>query len=186
MRTQRIARSNFGLVRWARPSTRSDQDWERRPAFLERTSDAAFAVTVQGEPRWNRPFSRRSYRDLESIGSRIRDICAVYFRERGKFVRVHSVFAHDVLNGDAAGPPRRMNALASDGVSSPNRVAHPPAVAATAAGTGGGHRRGEAGIMESDAASASGPLPLSKENGQIRLDRFTSGRTPKPAGPRSR
>jgi hypothetical protein len=39
---------------------------------------------------------------LESIGSRICDISAVYFRERGKFVRLRSALAHDVLNGDAA------------------------------------------------------------------------------------
>jgi hypothetical protein len=40
--------------------------------------------------------------NLQSIGSRICDMCAYYFRERGKFVRLYAVFAHDVLNGDAA------------------------------------------------------------------------------------
>ena len=44
------------------------------------------------------------YQNLQSIGSRICDMCAYYFRERGKFVRLYSVFAHDVLNGDAARP----------------------------------------------------------------------------------
>jgi hypothetical protein len=48
-------------------------------------------------------FSGRDlYQNLQSIGSRICDMCAYYFRERGKFVRLYSVFAHDVLNGDAA------------------------------------------------------------------------------------
>ena len=42
--------------------------------------------------------------DLPSIGGRIRDICAFYSCERGKFVRLYPGFAHDVLNGDAARP----------------------------------------------------------------------------------
>ena len=65
--------------------------------FLERTSDAAFTVTEQETGH-----SGDLCQSLESIGSRIRDMGAVYSRERGKFVRLKSVFAHDVLNGDAA------------------------------------------------------------------------------------
>jgi hypothetical protein len=44
------------------------------------------------------------YQDLESIARRVRDMGAVSSRERGKFVCLKSVFAHDVLNGDAARP----------------------------------------------------------------------------------
>ena len=44
------------------------------------------------------------YQNLQSIGSWIGDMYAYYFRERGKFVRLYSAFAHDVLNGDAVRP----------------------------------------------------------------------------------